>query len=115
MRGDVYFVQLAPRSGSEQQGTRPCIIVSTDAFNKAKGWQSITVVPLTSAKQWLKKSPTVVLLEKGAANLPKQSAALAHQITTIDRSKLQNKVGTVSADVLEELEQAIMNYLAIDF
>jgi mRNA interferase MazF len=114
MRGDVYFVQLSPRSGSEQQGTRPCIIVSTDAFNNVQGWQSITVVPLTSAKRWFKPSPTVVLLAKGEANLPKQSAALAHQITTIDRSKLQNKVGTMSANVLEELEQAIINYLEID-
>lgn len=104
MRGEIYYVQLAPRSGSEQQGTRPCIVVSTDAFNKVKTWQSITVVPLTSAKQWLKESPTVILLEEGEANLPKVSAALAHQITTIDRSKLQNKIGTVSADVLEQLE-----------
>ncbi len=115
MRGDVYFVQLSPRSGSEQKGTRPCIIVSTNAFNKISSWQSLTVVPLTSAKQWLKSSPTVILLAKGEANLPKSSAALAHQITTIDRSKLLSKVGTVSAEVLEQLEQAIMNYLAIDF
>lgn len=114
MRGDVYFVQLSPRSGSEQQGTRPCIIVSTDAFNNVQGWQSITVVPLTSAKRWLKTSPTVTILPKGEANLPKQSAALAHQITTIDRSKLIAKVGTVSQSILQSLEQAILNYLAIN-
>ncbi len=115
MRGDVYFVQLAPRSGSEQKGIRPCIIVSTDAFNNIKSWQSLSVVPLTSAKHWLKPSPTVVVLEKGEANLPKVSAALAHQITTIDRSKLLTKVGTVSIEVLEQLEKAIMNYLSIEF
>jgi mRNA interferase MazF len=68
---------------------------------------------LTSAKRWLNPSPTVALLAKGEANLPKQSAALAHQITTIDRAKLIAKVGTVSQSVLQSLEQAILNYLAI--
>ncbi len=114
MRGDVYFVQLAPRSGSEQKGVRPCIVVSTDAFNNIKSWQSLSVVPLTSAKQWLKPSPTVVMLDKGEANLPKASAALAHQITTIDRSKLLSKVGAVSSDIMKRLEKAMINYLAID-
>jgi len=32
-RGDIYRAQLTPRSGSEQQGVRPVIIVSHDAFN----------------------------------------------------------------------------------
>ena len=33
-RGDLYLAELAPRSGSEQQGRRPVIIVSHDAFNE---------------------------------------------------------------------------------
>jgi mRNA interferase MazF len=114
VRGDVYFIKLEPRSGSEQTGTRPCVIVSTDAFNEVSGWQSLTIIPLTSSQRWLMPSPTTVFFEKGEANLPKQSAALAHQITTIDRSKLiGGKVGTLSDEKMKELEQAILNYLNI--
>ena len=114
MRGDVYFVELTPRTGSEQTGRRPCVIVSTDAFNLAKGWQSLTVVPLTTSSRW-KASLTVVRLKKGEANLPRGCAALAHQITTIDRSKLiMPRVGTLSQNRLRELDQALINYLAID-
>ena len=29
-RGDVYWADLAPRSGSEQTGRRPVILVSSD-------------------------------------------------------------------------------------
>jgi mRNA interferase MazF len=114
VRGDIYFVDLRPRSGSEQRGRRPCIVVSTDAFNLAVGWQSITVVPLTTSPRW-KEAHTVVRLRKGEANLPKGCAALAHQITTIDRSKLVvPKIGTLSRQRLDQLDEAILSYLAIE-
>jgi hypothetical protein len=33
-RGDIYWEDLRPRSGSEQQGRRPVLIVSHDGFNQ---------------------------------------------------------------------------------
>lgn len=33
-RGEVYLADLAPRSGSEQQGRRPVIVLSHDVFNQ---------------------------------------------------------------------------------
>ncbi len=88
VRGDICFVDLQPRSGSEQGGRRPCIVVSTDAFNKARAWRSITVVPLTTSERWQTSSPTSILCTVGQFGLPKSCAALAHQITTIDREKI---------------------------
>ncbi len=35
-RGEVYWADLAPRSGSEQQGRRPVIVISHDAFNQTQ-------------------------------------------------------------------------------
>ncbi|RLE34887.1 MAG: hypothetical protein DRJ61_04255, partial [Acidobacteria bacterium] len=32
-RGDLCWADLKPRSGSEQQGRRPVVIVSSDGFN----------------------------------------------------------------------------------
>ena len=92
VRGDIYFVDLQPRSGSEQAGRRPCIIVSTDAFtdafNLACRWRSVTVVPLTSSERWQAPSPTTVLFQAGESGLPKACVALAHQVPTIDRDKI---------------------------
>jgi mRNA-degrading endonuclease toxin of MazEF toxin-antitoxin module len=34
-RGGVYWADLVPRSGSEQTGRRPVIVVSHDGFNQA--------------------------------------------------------------------------------
>jgi mRNA interferase MazF len=114
VRGEIYFVDLEPRSGSEQAGRRPCIIVSTDAFNQARGWRSITVVPLTSAERWQMASPTTVLFKAGECGLPKNCAALAHQITTIDRDKIiGSRIGSLSIEHLANLSRALLNYLAL--
>ena len=51
-RGEIYWADLAPRSGSEQTGRRPVILVSHDGFNQTPSWKSIIVVPIsTSASQ----------------------------------------------------------------
>jgi mRNA interferase MazF len=114
VRGDIFFIDLHPRSGSEQSGRRPCIIVSTNSFNEARNWRSITVVPLTSSERWQISSPTTVLFKAGEFGLPKDCAALAHQVTTIDRDKvIGRKVGTLDSQKLKSLNAALENYLAL--
>ncbi|OQR42386.1 pemk protein, partial [Klebsiella aerogenes] len=34
-RGDIYIVTLDPTEGREQQGYRPVVVVSPEAFNQA--------------------------------------------------------------------------------
>lgn len=45
-RGDIYLVGLDPTAGHEQQGTRPVLVVSPEAFNKVT--QVPIVLPITS-------------------------------------------------------------------
>jgi len=107
-------MDLSPRSGSERKGRRPCIVISHDAFSANRRWQSLTVVPLTSSQRWRKASPTTVLFQKGECGFPKDCAALAHQVTTLDRSKIVHpRIGRLTAEKLQELEQALRNYLAL--
>ena len=61
-RGEVYVADLTPRSGSEQQGRRPVIVLSHDAFNQAPNWRSIIVVPLSTSATQAKRGLTAVLL-----------------------------------------------------
>lgn len=112
VRGEIFFMDLAPRSGSEQAGRRPCIIVSHNAFTANPRWHSVTVVPLTSAARWRRESPTTVLFEVGECNLPQACAALAHQVTTLDKDKIvRPAVGTLSPSKLAEVQAALANYL----
>jgi mRNA interferase MazF len=106
-RGEVHWAQLAPRSGSEQQGNRPAIIVSNDGFNETSGWRSIIVVPVSTSKGQVTRGPTAVPLPKGAGGLTADSVALCHQVTTLDRAKLTRRMGRLPDDLLAEVEEGL--------
>ena len=106
-RGEVYWADLAPRSGSEQTGTRPVILVSDDGFNQTEGWRSVIVVPVTTSIAQARRGPTVVEIPAGAAGLSKPSVAICHQVTTLDRAKLSRRIGILTPDLLERLAEAL--------
>ncbi len=106
-RGDVYWADIMPRSGSEQGGRRPVIIVSHDAFNEVPAWRSVIVVPISTSAAQAKRGPTAVYLPKGAGGLKKDSVALCHQITTLDRGKITEQIGSLALNALKEVEQGI--------
>jgi mRNA interferase MazF len=113
-RGDVYWADLAPRSGSEQQGRRPVIVVSHDGFNQAQGWRSIIVVPVSTSATQSSRGPTAIALPKGVGGLTKPSAALCHQVTTLDRAKLTQRLGALSPALLEGIEEGLKAALDLD-
>jgi mRNA interferase MazF len=106
-RGDVYWAELAPRSGSEQQGRRPVIVISHDAFNQTHGWRSIIVVPLSTSLAQAGRGPSAVLLPQDTANLGKESVALCHQVTTLDRGKLTQRIGELNSTELKQVEDGM--------
>lgn len=112
-RGDIYWATLSPRSGSEQSGRRPVIILSHDAFNQTPGWRSIIVIPISTSTAQARRGPTVVALSAGTAGLPNDCYTVCHQITTLDRAKLTDRIGELPSDVLSLVEQAVLAALDI--
>lgn len=106
-RSDIYWADLFPRSGSEQKGRRPVVILSHDAFNQTPTWQSIIIVPLSTSEKQLRRGPTAIFISKTLTNLKEDSVALCHQITTLDRSKLTEKIGVLPLSALQEIEKGI--------
>jgi mRNA-degrading endonuclease toxin of MazEF toxin-antitoxin module len=113
-RGDVYWADLVPRSGSEQTGRRPVIVVSHDGFNQTPGWRSVIVVPISTSSSQGKRGPTVVELSGGSAGLTKSSFAVCHQVTTLDRAKLTKRVGSLPPGPLNEVEQGLKAAIDLD-
>lgn len=113
-RGDVYWAELVPRSGSEQTGRRPVIILSHNAFNAIKAWRSIVVVPITTSASQTQKTPTLIALPAGEASLPRTSFAICHQVTTLDKSKLKQKIGALSPAGLDSVSEGVKAALDLD-
>lgn len=113
-RGEVYWADLVPRSGSEQTGRRPVLLISHDAFNETAAWRSVIVVPITTSGAQAKRGPTVVELPKGSAGLSKTSFAVCHQVTMLDRGKLNGRLGALSSETLRGIEEGLRAAMDLD-
>lgn len=113
-RGEVYWADLVPRSGSEQTGRRPVIVLSHDGFNQAAGWKSIIVVPISTSSSQGKRGPTVVEVSGGTGGLAKTSYAVCHQVTTLDRAKLTKRLGALPLESLREVEDGLRAAMDLD-
>ena len=103
-RGDIFYVDLNPVKGSEQAGRRPVLIIQNDIGNEYA--PTVIIAPLTT-RQFSKEYPTNVFVCKGTANLKEDSAILLSQIRTIDKKRCGRKVGTLPADLMEKVDEAI--------
>jgi len=106
-RGEIYIAGLQPRSGSEQQGRRPVVVISHDGFNQNQNWRSIIIVPISTSAAQAKRGLTAIFLPKGTGGLSHDSVALCHQVTTLDRAKLTTKIGELSTELLKEIEEGL--------
>lgn len=103
-RGELYYADLSPVVGSEQGGIRPVLIVQNNIGNKF----SPTVIAAAVTSQLNKaKLPTHIELSK-AIGLPKDSVVLLEQIRTIDKTRLQDKIGELNPDTMKKVNGALM-------
>lgn len=94
----LYQAILDPGVGSEQLGTRPVLVVSNEPFNQAM--TNVTVVPLTSTQRQL--YPAEVLIPASLAGQRVDSIAMAHQVRTISKQRLRNRIGSLDDESLRE-------------
>lgn len=83
------------------------IVVSHDGFNRTPGWRSVIVVPVSTSASQAARGPTVVEIPRGIGGLRKTSVALCHQVTTLDRGKLSEQIGTLPGEHPDQLGLAL--------
>lgn len=90
------------------------VVVSHDGFNQTPDWRSIIIVPVSSSPLQAKRGPTVVGFPAGAAGLPRASVAVCHQVTTLDRAKLTQRIGVLPVDLLREVDAGLRAAMDLD-
>ncbi|MFB8793090.1 MAG: type II toxin-antitoxin system PemK/MazF family toxin [Microcoleus sp.] len=78
-RGEIYYANLSPTVGSEIDKSRPVLVVSNDANNRAAN--TVTILPITS--NITRVYPFEVLLNPEDSGLSKSSKVQVQQIRTI--------------------------------
>ena len=102
-RGELYWVNLNPSKSSEQAGRRPVLVLQNNIGNE--------LAPAT--KSFSKEYPANVNLAKGMAGLKSNSTVLLSQIRTIDKSRLEEKIGYLSAEYQLKIDRAIKISVAL--
>ena len=109
-RGEIYYARLHDSNGSEQEGYRPVIIVQNDTGNYHSS--TLIVIPITSSpKRYL---PTHVDLGRNYG-LYLYSTALAEQIITIDRQRIDEYIGTIDDFKMTEIDKALKVSLGVNY
>ena len=107
-RGEVYYADLSPTVGSEQDGIRPVLILQNDIGNKHS--PTTIVAPITSRRGRSHLPIHVSVKEDG---LKCESIILLEQIRTIDKSRLDTFVTTVSKQTMGTVDHVIITSLGI--
>lgn len=98
-RGEVWWVNFDPAVGGEIRKQRPAVIVSNDAANKHLN--RVQVVPLTSQIGQIYPSEAPITLNG------KPGKAMADQLTTVSKERLQNRAGALIQNEMRLIETAI--------
>ncbi|MFQ5559587.1 MAG: type II toxin-antitoxin system PemK/MazF family toxin [Nitrospinota bacterium] len=102
-RGDIFWVSFDPSRGSETKKCRPALIISNDIANQHS--KRVTVVPITSNVS--KIYPFEVRLN----TLKKPGKAMADQLRSIDKARLEKKIGQANSNELQALNHAVKLHL----
>jgi mRNA interferase MazF len=114
IRGEIRLVEFGQALPGEPALRRPAVIVSNDGANSTAaqlGRGVITVVPVTS--NVTRVYPFQVLLPAEASGLDRDSKAQAEQVRSVSVERVRDRLGSVPAPLMLELDEALRVHLAL--
>ena len=109
-RGALIVVELDPTVGREQQGVRPCIVVSDPDVIRDQRFPLICVVPVTGAPGEGLLYPS---LAPGASGLAKKSFALIDHLRSIDKRRVRRVFGELTREEMAAIDEGLAVFLGL--
>jgi mRNA interferase MazF len=102
-KGQIYYADLSPVIGSEQGGYRPVLIIQNDVGNK---YSPTVIAAVITSRHTKADLPTHIWLN-AECGLPKESMVECEQVRTLDKKRLKEFMGTVSKEVMQEVDKGL--------
>lgn len=102
-RGDIYWIRPVDEGEADPlvQYAHPHVVVQDDVFNRSR-LTTVIVCALTSNLQRASE-PGNVLLDLGEGNLPKQSVVVVSQISSVEKARLGERIGSLTETRIERI------------
>ncbi len=110
-QNEIWIADLNPQIGTEAGKTRPVLVIQTDLLNNVLHPSTI-ICPITTNTK-IEAEILRVHIEKGVANVKKNSDILIDQLRTIDNKRLVKKVGKLPQNLVRKVKDNLMIVLDI--
>jgi mRNA interferase MazF len=100
-RGDVFWIGPDDSRGPAPSYSHPHVVVQDDVFNHSR-ITTVVVCALTSNLHRANE-PGNVLLDVGEGNLPQQSVVVVSQVSSVDKARLGERIGSLSDTRVEQI------------
>ncbi|PKO22155.1 MAG: mRNA interferase MazF2 [Chloroflexi bacterium HGW-Chloroflexi-1] len=110
-RGEIWWANLPEPVGSGPGCRRPVLVIQSDGFNRS-GIATVIIVAITSNTS-LASAPGNVLLSRKATGLSVDSVANISQVVTVDKSLLTERVGSLPASLLADVENGLRHVMSL--
>jgi len=104
-RGDIWWVNLDPTQGREIRKTRPAVVMTPNALNRAR--RTVVVVPLSTGPE--PRPPIVVATPSAGPN----AVAVCDQLRAVDKHRLSRMSGRLSTADLQMIEEGMRRILEL--
>ena len=104
-RGDIWWVALDPAQGSEISKTRPAVVITADALNRAR--RTVVIVPLSTGPE--PRPPIVVATPSAGPG----AVAVCDQLRAVDKHRLTRTFGRLSVSDLGIVEDGVRRVLEL--
>ena len=108
-RGQLYMADFGSEVGSEQSGVRPIVILQNNTANRF--CPTLTVAPLTTKLKKIRQLSHVLVLRGNG--LESDSMVLLEQIRSIDRTRLIQPLGQLTAVDMNRVDLALAGHLSL--
>lgn len=110
-RGEVWWASLSEPAGAGPGYRRPVVIVQANEFNES----SIRTVVVAAITSNLRRAaaPGNVFCRPRDTGLPRESVINVSQVLTVDKRLLTERVSSLPARVMSELDAGLRQVLAL--
>lgn len=108
--GAVVLVALDPTFGHEQQGVRPCVVITDSEVLQDQRFPMLCVVPITRTPG---EGALYPALSPGQSGLRVQSYALVDQVRSVDKRRVTRVFGRITQDEMRMIEEGLRLFLGL--